>query len=142
MGEITELLSRANNGDAAAREVPLPLAYKRLLEMAQRQLATESARRSLNTSSLAHELSLDLLRCEQPPGTDHARFFGYSATAMRQILVDEARRHIAQKRGGGGVRIDLESASLLPDAEAHDVVAIDQAPATAVQFHASASLKH
>ncbi len=133
MGEITELLARAKDGDAAAREALLPMVYQRLRELAHRQLAAESGPRTLDTTALVHELYLDLLRREQLPGADRARFFGYAATAMRHILVDEARRRIAEKRGGGGVRIDLASAALPLDAEAHDVVAIDQALATLAQ---------
>jgi RNA polymerase sigma factor (TIGR02999 family) len=126
MGEITELLARAKDGDASAREALLPLVYQRLRELAHRQLASESNPRTLNTTALVHELYLDLLRREHLPGADRARFFAYAATAMRHILVDAARQRLAEKRSGGE-RVDLDAATLPLDAEAHDVVAIDQA---------------
>src|ERR1700722_11373625 len=132
MAEITELLARARGGDASAIQALMPLVYNRLRELAHRQLAKEAGPRTLNTTALVHELYLDLLKREQLPGSDRARFFAYAATAMRHILVDEARRRLAEKRGGGQ-RAELESLILPLDAEAHDVVAIDQALTTLAQ---------
>lgn len=127
MAEITELLSRARSGDATAMDALMPLVYQRLRELAHRQLAGEAAQRTLDTTALVHELYLDLLKRQQLPGADRACFYAYAATAMRHILVDEARRRLAEKRGGGGERVDLESLTIPLDAEAQHVVAIDQA---------------
>lgn len=133
MAEITELLARAHGGDASAIQALMPLVYNRLRELAHRQLAKEAGPRTLNTTALVHELYLDLLKREQLPGNDRARFFAYAATAMRHILVDEARRRLAEKRGGDQRRAELESLILPLDAEAHNVVAIDQALTTLMQ---------
>jgi RNA polymerase sigma factor (TIGR02999 family) len=127
MADITELLVRARSGDAAAVDTLMPLVYQRLRELAHRQLKAESGPRTLDTTGLVHELYLNLVQREEIPGADRARFFAYAATAMRHILVDEARKRLAEKRGGGGERIDLDSCTIALDAEAHDVVAIDQA---------------
>jgi len=127
MAEITELLARANSGDRAAVQMLVPLVYGELRQLAHRQLAAEAGPRTLDTTALVHELYLNLLKREQLPGSDRARFFAYAATAMRHILVDEARRRLAEKRGGGAARTDLESLTLALDSEAQDVVAIDQA---------------
>lgn len=127
MADITELLVRARSGDAAAVGTLMPLVYERLRELAHRQLGAESGPRTLNTTGLVHELYLNLVQREEIPGADRARFFAYAATAMRHILVDEARKRLAEKRGGGGERVDLESCTIALDAEAHDVIAIDQA---------------
>jgi len=132
MEEITDLLVRARGGDASAVQTLMPLVYQRLRELAHRQLAGESAARTLDTTALVHELYLDLQQQTQLPGPDRARFFGYAASAMRHILVDEARRRLAEKRGSGCEhttlnRLDGESAAFALDAEAHSVVAIDQA---------------
>jgi len=130
--EITELLARARGGDASAVQALMPLVYQRLRELAHRQLAGERAARTLDTTALVHELYLDLRRRAELPGEDRARFFAYAATAMRHILVDEARRRLAEKRGSGSEhtmldRLDSEPAAFALDSEAHSVVAIDQA---------------
>jgi len=132
MAEITDLLARARGGDASAVDALAPLVYQRLRELAHRQLQRESAPRTLDTTALVHEVYVDLLQREPLPALDRARFFAYAATAMRHILVDEARRRIADKRGAGcehtGLdRLDGEAATFALDSEAHSVVAIDQA---------------
>jgi RNA polymerase sigma factor (TIGR02999 family) len=127
MAEITEQLVRARSGDAAAVGTLMPLVYERLRELAHRQLRAESGPRTLDTTGLVHELYLNLLQREALPSADRACFFAYAATAMRHILVDEARKRLAEKRGGGDERIDLESCTIALDAEAQDVIAIDQA---------------
>lgn len=138
MAEITDLLVRARGGDASAVQTLMPLVYQRLRELAHRQLAGESGSHAIDTTALVHELYLDLHNQGQLPGPDRARFFGYAATAMRHILVDEARRRLAEKRGSGCEhttlnRLDGEAATFALDAEAHSVVAIDQALATLAQ---------
>ncbi|MBW8811510.1 MAG: sigma-70 family RNA polymerase sigma factor [Lysobacter sp.] len=138
MADITDLLARARGGDASAVQMLMPLVYQRLRELAHRQLGGERAARTLDTTALVHELYLDLQKQAQLPGPDRARFFAYAATAMRHILVDEARRRLAEKRGSGCEhtslnRLDGESAAFALDAEAHSVVAIDQALASLAQ---------
>jgi RNA polymerase sigma factor (TIGR02999 family) len=127
MAEITELLALARGGDAAAVDKLMPVVYQRLRELAHRQIAGEAAQRTLDTTALVHELYLDLVERQPLPGRDRVQFFAYAATAMRHILVDEARRRLAGKRGGGGERVDLDAISLPLDAPAQDVIAIDQA---------------
>lgn len=138
MADITELLARARDGDASAVAALMPIVYQRLRELAHRQLGAESAPRTLDTTALVHELYLDLQKRTPLPGSDRARFFAYAATAMRHILVDEARRRLAEKRGSGvdctGLdRLDADNPVFSLDAEAHSVVAIDQALAGLAQ---------
>ena len=140
MAEITDLLVRARSGDAAAVQALMPLVYQRLRELAHRQLGGERAPRTLDTTALVHELYLDLQQQAQLPGPDHARFFAYAATAMRHILVDEARRRLAEKRGSGCEhttlnRLDGEPAAFALDTEAQSVVAVDQALSKLAQQH-------
>jgi len=140
MAEITDLLVRARSGDAAAVQALMPLVYQRLRELAHRQIAGERASRTLDTTALVHELYLDLQSQAQLPGPDRGRFFAYAATAMRHILVDEARRRLAEKRGSGCEhitlnRLDGEPAAFALDGEAQSVVAVDQALAKLAQQH-------
>jgi RNA polymerase sigma factor (TIGR02999 family) len=132
MAEITDLLARARGGDVSAVQALMPLVYQRLRELAHKQLVGERAARTLDTTALVHELYLDLQQQAQLPGPDRARFFAYAATAMRHILVDEARRRLTEKRGSGCEhttlnRLDGEPAAFALDSEASSVVAIDQA---------------
>jgi RNA polymerase sigma factor (TIGR02999 family) len=128
MSEITELLGRAHRGDTAAVNELMPLVYARLRELAHRQLGAESQPRTLDTTALVHELYLDLVEGNaRLPDSARGQFFAYAATAMRHILVDAARRRTAAKRGGAARRVDLDAGLACVDAEAHEVLAIDEA---------------
>jgi DNA-directed RNA polymerase specialized sigma24 family protein len=108
MSEITELLGRAHRGDTAAVNELMPLVYARLRELAHRQLGAESQPRTLDTTALVHELYLDLVEGNaRLPDSARGQFFAYAATAMRHILVDAGLACV--------------------DAEAHEVLAIDEA---------------
>ncbi len=126
MADITELLQRANQGDAAALDELMPLVYANLRQLAHRQLSRESHAHTLDTTALVHELYLGLHRGGELPGEARGQFFAYAATAMRHILVDAARRRASGKRGGGHQRMELDSLSLSAEGEVHDVLAVNQ----------------
>jgi RNA polymerase sigma factor (TIGR02999 family) len=127
MTDITRLLGRARSGDPEALNALMPLVYDRLRELAHQQLFAESGPRTLNTTALVHELYLGMVRSESLTAEDRVEFYAYASTAMRHILVDAARKRLADKRGGNAERVDLDAIHLQVDAEAHDVLAIDQA---------------
>lgn len=104
--EITGLLNAAHGGDAAAREAAYAAVYAELKRCAQRQkrLAPGS---SLTSTAIVHELFLRLNRQHGAHVESRAHFFALAARAMRQIIVDHARRRQSRKRGG-----DVEIAAL------------------------------
>jgi len=116
-GDITGLLRRAEAGEPAARDALLPLVYDELKRLSRGMRAGQHAP-TLNTTALVHEAYLRLVGAEALAWPDRRRFFAYAAQAMRSILVDRARQHLAQKRGGDLVRVEWEATLDLPSAEA------------------------
>ena len=128
MTPVTHLLDAAAAGDPRAAAELLPLVYAELRQLAAARLAAEQAGHSLDPTALVHEAYLRLVGGGPPDGWNgRGHFFGAAAEAMRRILVDQARRKRAEKRGGGRARQDLdqvEAAAPRPDA---DVLAVDEA---------------
>lgn len=82
---------------------------------------------TLGTTALVHEAFLKLAGRNPAIWKDEAHFFAVAARAMRQILVDAARRELAQKRGGGGPVVSYDDALHSPPVRAEDVMALDSA---------------
>lgn len=124
--EVTQLLQRLRAGDADARERLFPLVYDELKQVARRALRRERPDHTLRPTELVHEAYLKL-GAAAGPWQDRAHFLGVAARAMRQILVDHARRRLAGKRGGGMIATTLEDvggeAALPPE----EVLALDAA---------------
>lgn len=97
--EVTRLLQQWRQGDAAALEGLLPLVYAELHLLAQRLMRGERADITLQPTALVAEAYLRLVDMDVA-WNDRVHFFAVAANLMRRILVDEARRRQAQKRGG------------------------------------------
>jgi len=106
---ITELLARAQAGDSSAFDSVYEAIYEELRRLARarrrKQLAPGD---TLNTTALVHETYLKLCRSPHPSFADREHFLAVAATAMRQILVDEARRRLRAKRGGGAAHDPID----------------------------------
>jgi RNA polymerase sigma factor (TIGR02999 family) len=100
MQDPTTLLTKWRDGDRAALDQLFPLVYEDLRARAHRSLRQERAGHTLSTTALVHETYLKLLDINRVRVQDRAHFFALAATAMRRVLVDYARRHRAEKRGG------------------------------------------
>jgi RNA polymerase sigma-70 factor, ECF subfamily len=96
----TFFLRDAEAGEAAGLEEVVPLVYDELRAMARRQLAREPDGHTLQTTALVHEAYLKLVDSSRVSERGRAYFFAAAARAMRQVLVDHARRRRALKRGG------------------------------------------
>jgi RNA polymerase sigma factor (TIGR02999 family) len=120
-GEITDLLLANREGDAEAFSRLVPLVYEDLRRIARRSLRASGPRKTLDTTGLVHEAYLKLVDQTRANWRDRGHFFAVAARAMRNILVDEARKRCAGKRGGGISAVTLEederSASVAADAE-------------------------
>jgi RNA polymerase sigma factor (TIGR02999 family) len=123
---ITQILQQAATGDRGALDCLIPLLYEDLRRIAHRQLGRLRPGQTLNTTGLVSEAYLRLAG-RDAGYADRAHFFAVSATAMRQILVDHSRRRGARKRGGGMVPVTLDESVLAADAEAEQVLAVEQA---------------
>jgi RNA polymerase sigma factor (TIGR02999 family) len=107
-GDITGLLAAARQGDGSATQRLMTLVYDELRAMARRQLRGRRPGQTITTTALVHEAYLKLVDRDSVPWQDRSHFFSVAAIAMRQILVDSARRRVAKKRGGEDVRTTLD----------------------------------
>src|SRR6266536_2922840 len=109
MTEVTQLLNAIGQGNPQATERLLQLVYHELRQIAARKLAREKPGQTLQATALVHEAYLRLLGSEKSDGfQDRGHFFAAAATAMRRILIDNARKKKTQKRGAGARRQPLE----------------------------------
>jgi RNA polymerase sigma factor (TIGR02999 family) len=97
--DVTQLLAAFQRGDRDALDRLLPLVYDELRRLARRQLSREHGQRTLNATALVHEAYLKLAG-GGIDAADRAHFLAVAARAMRQVLVDHARRRKAVRRGG------------------------------------------
>jgi RNA polymerase sigma factor (TIGR02999 family) len=124
--EITSYLDRMRRGDAGARDSLFPLVYDEL-----RRLASQAFRgrqgQTLQPTALVHEAYLHLAGGEGAAWESRAHFFAVASMAIRQILIQHARRRVALKRGGDRERLTLaDVATPSRDAEV-DLLALDEA---------------
>jgi len=94
----------------------LPQVYEELRRMASNRMAREALGHTLQPTALVHEVWLRLAEGGVWSWQNRAHFFGVAAEAMRRILIENARRKAAEKRGGGRQRVDLQELDL-PTAE-------------------------
>ena len=126
-GDITERLLAIRAGDREALNLLIPMVYERLHAMAHARLGGGRAGASLGTTALVHEAYLRLVDQSRAEWKDRQHFFAVAATAMRQIVVDRARRRTAGKRGAG-VRADIVDDDIpAADARLEEIVAVDEA---------------
>jgi RNA polymerase sigma factor (TIGR02999 family) len=123
---VTRLLSALREGDSSAFGRLVPLVYDEMRLIAQGQLR-HAVGATLNTTAVVHEAYLKLGGAEGIDYADRGHFFAVAATAMRQILLDHARRHLADKRGGGAVHTLIDSVDIPVEDRAAEVVELDQA---------------
>ncbi len=123
-GEITRLLVALREGRSEALEELLPLIYGELRVIARRRLGGGA---TLSATELVHEAYLRLFEQTGLALNDRRHFFAVAALAMRQILVDRARRRGALKRGGGLRRLDLDAAEIPAEDQAELVLSLDEA---------------
>jgi RNA polymerase sigma factor (TIGR02999 family) len=126
-GEVTRTLAALRAGDDGAMDRLFPLVYAELRRTADLLLAREFEAHTLQPTALVHEVYLKLSRGGAPDATSQAHFLGIAARAMRQILVDHARKRKAAKRGRGEAFVTLgeHADAAAPDAES--ILALDDA---------------
>ena len=126
--DVTRILGEVRRGERNASSRLLPLVYEELRRLARARMANLPAGQTLEPTALVHDAYLRLIGDEEVTWKDRAHFFGAAAVAMRDILVERARRRSRIKRGGGLKRMDLgESAVATDDADATDLIALNDA---------------
>lgn len=129
-GEVTGLLAAWSRGDQAALDRLVPLVYDELRRLAGSYLRREHGNRTMSATALVHEAYVRLVDQDGVQCENRAHFFGIAANLMRQVLVQEARRRQAAKRGGAALSITLDEAIAAPAERTIDLVALDDALST------------
>jgi RNA polymerase sigma factor (TIGR02999 family) len=123
--DVTEILVSWRDGDADAPAKLMPLVYEELRRRARDYLRRERADHTLQATALVHEAYLRMVDDKKVTWESRAHFYGIAARVMRRILVDHARAHQTQKRGGLVQKFTLDEARALPCENTTDLVALD-----------------
>jgi len=128
--KLTQMLNLAGQGDPRASAELLPLLYRELRKLAGALMARIPPGNTLQPTALVHEAYLRLVGPVDSEWNSRGHFFSAAAQAMRQIMVDQARRKAARKHGGGLRRVDLDGAGeadLRIESPVEDLLALDEA---------------
>ncbi|MCG6117167.1 MAG: ECF-type sigma factor [Aquimonas sp.] len=123
--ELTLLMRSWQSGDINAGERLLALVYPRVRAIAAQAIRAQHGA-TLSATELAHEALIRLL-ADIPDWQDRQHFFHVVAQATRQILVDQARRRLAEKRGGGQAHLPLSAADFAMPAQEAELLRVDDA---------------
>ena len=125
--EVTQLLADWGKGDRSALDKLFPLVQSELRRIAQRQMSHERPGHTLQATALVNEAYLKLAGQQGFDWQNRAHFFAVSAQVMRHILIDHARAHARDKRGGGAVKVSLNDALVVAEDQAAHFIALDDA---------------
>jgi RNA polymerase sigma factor (TIGR02999 family) len=124
---LSETIIAAKTGDRKAAAELMPLLYGELRELGRVLIGRQPPGQTLQATALVHEAYAKLIGREDPGWDGRGHFFGAAARAMREILVDQARRRAANKRGGNLKRCDLQLDDLPIESPVEDILALDEA---------------
>jgi RNA polymerase sigma factor (TIGR02999 family) len=127
MQDLTQLLQAWQNGDPEAIHKLIPLVYRELHRIAGRYMRRQKEDSTFQTTALVHEAYCKLVDQKRVQWQNRAHFFAVASKLMRRILVDQARKHAASKRGGAIPRIALDENLIMSPARAEEFVALDEA---------------
>ncbi len=123
--QVTQLLEKLSDGDDSAADQLLPLVYEDLRGLADGYFRFDRGGHTLQPTALVHEAFVKLVQSSSS-WKSRAHFFAVAATAMRQIMIDHARRKRTEKHGGGLERVTLDNL-ITPNGEKDvDIVALDE----------------
>jgi RNA polymerase sigma-70 factor, ECF subfamily len=124
--DVTQLLQQWKGGDREALDQLMPIVYDELRRLASRCLYSERPGHTLRATALVHEAYIRLMDADIG-WQDRAHFYAVAARVVRRILVEYARTHTRQKRGGGEELIPLDEAVLVGPEAASIVLDLDEA---------------
>jgi RNA polymerase sigma-70 factor, ECF subfamily len=125
-GDVTQLLKAMANGDQKAADDLLPLVYAELHRLAKSYMRRERPDHTLQATALINEAYLRLAR-EDTDWNNREHFIGVAANVMRRVLVDYARAHKAEQRGGGLKRVEMHDELFVTAEKLDEVAALDEA---------------
>jgi RNA polymerase sigma factor (TIGR02999 family) len=125
--EVTVLLSELTRGNKEAGEKLIPLVYDELRRLAKSYMQRERPDHTLQATALVHEAYLKLVRQEVVDWQGRSHFLGIAAQLMRRILIDHARNHLREKRGGVQHVLPLDEALVFAPERSEEFVRLDEA---------------
>jgi RNA polymerase sigma-70 factor (ECF subfamily) len=137
--DVTQILREVSGGEKDAPARLMPLVYDELRRLADHCLRRERPDHTLQPTALVHEAYLKLIDQTRVDWQNRAHFFGVAAQLMRRILVDHARRHQAEKRGGFRQKLTLDEAVDYSQTRDVDLVKLDDALTALAKFDARQS---
>ena len=126
MADVTRILNAIEEGNAKAADELIPLVYEELRLLAAQKMYEERPGQTLQATALVHEAYMRLVEAECQNWNSRNHFFMAAAEAMRRILVDNARRKQAEKRGGGQQRLTFDGVEIVARATPEEIVMIDE----------------
>jgi RNA polymerase sigma-70 factor (ECF subfamily) len=136
---VTRLLRDWREGDRDALDRLLPMVYSELRRLARGYLRRERAGHTLQPTALIHEAYVRLIPQSDRPWQSKSHFVAVAAQLMRQILMEYARAHRAQKRGGGEHKATLNEELVVAEKRSEELVALDDALRDLARFDARKS---
>jgi RNA polymerase sigma factor (TIGR02999 family) len=111
---LTDMIRRAQSGDAASLKDVFEVAYQELRGLARSRLRKGAPHAMLGTTALVHEAYLRFAQAGRLRLEDRQHFLKYASRAMRSVIVDFVRERISQRRGGAATHVTLNSESISP----------------------------
>jgi RNA polymerase sigma factor (TIGR02999 family) len=127
MSEVTQLLSAIDGGDPKAGELLLPLVYQELRKLAVVRMANEKPGQTLQPTALVHEAWLKIAGDGNEHFANRAHFFKAAASAMQQILIDNARRKQRLKHGASQTGDELHESRIATSVPSEELLAVNDA---------------
>lgn len=125
--EVTRILLDWSGGDPEAPERLMPFVYDELRRLARAFLFKERGAHTLQPTALVHEAYLRLVDQRSVNWQNRAHFYGIAASMMRRVLIDHARAHAAEKRGGEAIHLSLDDVHLPLEQRAVGLLDLDEA---------------
>lgn len=127
MSDVTRILTAIEKGDARAADELLPLVYQELRRLASQKMSHEPPGQTLQATALVHEAYIRLVGSDDRDWRGKTHFFAAAAEAMRQILIDNARRKQRYKHGADHHRVNLDDSEIAIEGPSTDLIALDEA---------------
>jgi RNA polymerase sigma-70 factor (ECF subfamily) len=124
--DVTILLAELTKGNERAASQLIPLVYDELRRLAGRYMRRERSDHTLQATELVHEAYLKLVEQRSVDWQGRAHFLGIAAQIMRRILIDHARGHLREKRGGGQEAVPLDEALVFSPEQSHELMKLDE----------------
>lgn len=134
MDEITKLLQAWSKGDKRALEKLMPLVNEELKKIAKRYMGRERPGHILQTTALVNEALIRLIRESVTDWEDRQQFYGLVAKRMRQVLIDDAKKRSAAKRGKAAQQIDDDGVKDPSSEKSNDLIRLDEALTALAKF--------